>query len=211
MLRLRKYFFFYLVLVCGSVKVFSQQNEEFRQAKEYYDYQRFMITSEFQKKLVAAKDWEEKRALRFDMAEFLSKLDSVRNVGYLGALIKVKNREILSPLPDSTQPVAATKSNVTGNQSAQYPGGIGLLREQLADLFYFPATVSDTPLQTQISFVVEKDGTMTNVTAAGDHMIFNRQAEIAAYLLPHRFIPAVENGQYVRSHFTVPLRFNTIL
>jgi len=53
--------------------------------------------------------------------------------------------------------------------------------------------------------VVEPDGSVSSVRADGTNPIFNRQAEIAVYMLPEKFSPALVNGKPVRYNFSIPL------
>ena len=79
---------------------FGQQNEEFKYVKNYFDYQRFMLNTQFQKKIDKEKNTAGKINLSKDFGEFMKKMDSVQNTAFVNALIKVKNREDLSNLSE---------------------------------------------------------------------------------------------------------------
>lgn len=190
---------------------FAQQNEEFKGVKDYFDYQRFMLNSQFKKRFDTEKNNSEKLTIKKDFVVFMRKMDSIQNTAYIGSLIKVKNREDLRRinLKDSSELHVENPKKRELNEEAKYPGGIENLREQVANLFYSEAVLANEELlKTQVTFMVEKDGSISCVHAEGDSFTFNRQAEIAMYLLPEKFSPALMNGTAVRYRFQLPLSMN---
>ena len=198
-----------MLLVCANLS-FAQQNDEFRNTKDYFDYQRFMLNNEFRKKFDSEKNVEQKIAIKRDFSEFMVKLDSIQNTAFIGTLIKVKNREDLEKITVKNLPeLHLNPKKEDLNKEAQYPGGFETLRKQVADLFYTDSVLPDQKLlKTNVVFVVERDGSIGNVHAEGDNFTFNRQAEIAMYLLPEKFSPAIINGTAVRYRFRLPLSMN---
>jgi hypothetical protein len=82
---------------------------------------------------------------------------------------------------------------------ADYPGGINTLRQEVADLLYIDGVNSNSKtVKTDVVFIVEKDGTISNVHAQGDNFTFNRQAEIALYSISEKFSPAMVKGDPAR-------------
>ena len=170
-----------------------------------------MLNNEFKKKFDIEKEAPKKMAIKRDFSEFMNKLDSIQNTAFIGTLIKVKNREDLEKRTHKDFSSFNTKNpeKIELNEEAQYPGGFNILRKQVSDLFYTDAILPDQKIiKTNIVFVVEKDGTISSVHAEGDHFAFNRQAEIAMYLLPEKFSPAIINGNAVRYRFRLPLAMN---
>ncbi|WP_027375835.1 energy transducer TonB [Kaistella palustris] len=200
---------FFLLLLLFSAKItFAQQNEEFISAKKYFDYQRYMLNSEFKKKFDKEKDRSAKVAIKDDFSEFMKKLDSIQNTAFIGTLIKVKNREDLQRLSYTNHGQSAKNNppKTVVNAEAKYPGGFETLRKQVAEIFYSDAILPDQKyMKTNVVFVVERDGSISSVHAEGDNFTFNRQAEIAMYLLPEKFSPAMVNGSAVRYRFRLPL------
>lgn len=187
---------------------FAQQNEEFKMVKNYYDYQRLMLNKEFKKRFDQERDPSNKVAVKNDFQEFMIKLDSIQNSAFVNALVKVKIREDLSRFQLQTQPSVLDgnpkKSDLSSN--ANYPGGFNLMKQQIIDLFYTDAILADQKMmKTDLLFVVEKDGSISSVQAEGDNFTFNRQAEIALYLLPEKFSPAFINGTAIRYKFRLPV------
>ena len=186
--------------------MFCQQNNEFKSVMEYYDYQRNMLSEAFQREAVRIADQTKLNQMNNDYQEFMVKLDSIQNVAMLSALIKVKNREDLAMLSQKNDskidPLSIKKNEIP----AEYPGGIDTLRKQVADTFYFDAIQPNTEkLSAEIYFVVEQDGSISTVRADGENSVFNRQAEIAVYMLPDKFNPAKLGGENIRYSFRIPL------
>ena len=185
---------------------FAQQTEEFKMVKNYYDYQRTMLNREFKKRFDREANNVNKMAVQNDFQEFMLKLDSIQNNAMVNALVTVKIREDLSRLQNQTltsnqNPI---KSQLSSN--ANYPGGFNLMRQQIIDLFYTDAVLTDHKMmKADLLFVVEKDGSVSSVKAEGDNFSFNKQAEIAVYLLPEKFSPAFINGTPIRYQFRLPV------
>lgn len=206
---MKYYFSFFLFLTLNFV--FGQQNTEFKSVKNFFDYQRFMLNNEFKKKFDSESDFSAKINIKKDFSEFIRRIDSIQNTALVGALIKVKNREDLERLkiPNLPKVELANPKKTDLEQEAKYPGGFNNLRGQVADLFYSDAVLANQEqLKTSVEFVVERDGSITSVHAVGDNFTFNRQAEIAMYLLPEKFEPAQINGMPVRYRFRLPLAMN---
>lgn len=189
----------------------AQQNDEFKKTKQFFDYQREMLNREFKKQFDREQNPEKKRLATLDYTDFMVKMDSIQNRAYLHALIKVKNREDLSEMKSAILPELQLKNppkELLSDQPA-YPGGIENLRAHVAELFYADSILPDQNLlKTSVLFVVEKDGSISNVKADGENFTFNRQAEIAMYLLPQKFTPAKMDGNAVRYRFRLPLSMN---
>ena len=81
-----------------STFCFSQQTEEFKAVKNYYNQHRNMLNLEFKKKFDAEKNNLIKTAIKKDFLFFMKKMDSIENTALVGALLKVRNTEDLSRL-----------------------------------------------------------------------------------------------------------------
>ena len=191
--------------------LFGQQNEEFKEVTSFYNYQRFMLNKEFKKRFDSEPINANKLTVRNDFQEFMVKLDSIQNSALLNALVKVKIREDLSRLfikdENHWSTANANKSELT--KDAIYPGGFEMMRQQITNVFYTDAVLTEQKImRTNLIFVVEKDGSISSVKADGENFTFNRQAEIALYLLPQKFSPALIKGTAVRYRFRLPLAMN---
>lgn len=58
-----------------------------------------------------------------------------------------------------------------------------------------------------IQFVIEKDGSFTNINIKNDEYHLIKEVERVFSLLP-KWKPAIHNGEKVRSRFTVPITIN---
>lgn len=199
---------FFLCLFCiVSSLCFSLQAEEFRNVKNYYNNHRQLLNHEFKKKYDAETNTLSKNAIKGDFVFFMKKMDSIENVALIGALLKVKNMEDLGKIQNR----GMSSNNHTDlipitEKSADYPGGINALRQEVADLFYTDGVCAEEKtVKAHVAFIVEKDGTISNVQAQGDNFTFNRQAEIALYSVSEKFAPAVFKGSTVRYRFKLPL------
>ena len=123
------------------------------------------------------------------------------------------------PPPPSTGTKASTVEVKANNpneiykdvdQSAEYPGGMGALRKFLGDNFDTSLMEGgEGTLKAKLKFVVEKDGTVSNVTIEekspnGD---FNSEA-IRVVKKLKKWTPAKRNGESVRSYYSVPFTMN---
>lgn len=199
----------YLLFILISTFCFSQQTEEFKMVKNYYNQHRTMLNTEFKKKFDAEKNPLHKAAVKNDFLFFMKKMDSIENVALIAALLKVKNLEDLKKINSKTILSPQQDFPKLIEKTADYPGGINALRKEVAQLFYGDGVFSETGnLKTNVAFIVEKDGTISNVKAEGDNFTFNRQAEIALYSVSEKFSPAYTNGNPVRYRFRLPLVLN---
>ncbi len=90
--------------------------------------------------------------------------------------------------------------------AAEYPGGIDALREYiLAGID--PTNIDDYGyLRARVSFIVEKDGAVSNVklVEASGSTSFDKEA-VRAVKKQKRWKPATLRGENVRSLFTIPI------
>lgn len=199
------YIFLFFLL---SHLFFGQQNEEFKKAKGYFDNHRILLGQSFKKQFDLEKDDYKKIEIKKTFAEFMVKMDSLQNVEFINSLIRVKNQEALFPKQetDTKQSFVHEGNKLPQNEKpATYPGGLNEMRKEVVNLLYIDGSPATKELKTDVAFIVEKDGEITHVEAFGDNPTFNRQAEIAMYLLPKKFSPAVINNNLVRYRFKMPL------
>ncbi|CAM2928571.1 hypothetical protein DRF59_03655 [Chryseobacterium flavum] len=164
-----------------------------------------MLNQEFRKKFDAEPNTFKKQAIKGDFLYFMKKMDSIENTALIGALLKVRNLEDLESIKMSKGAFRERPGN-TAETAPDYPGGINTLRQEVADLIYVDAVYSEAKtVKTSVAFIVEKDGSISNVHAQGDNFTFNRQAEIALYSISEKFLPALTKGDPARFQFRLPL------
>lgn len=93
-------------------------------------------------------------------------------------------------------------------QTAEFPGGINAFRSKVGGSFDTEAFSGEGTMKTEITFVVERDGSITQVKATGSNSEFNREAERTVKSIRNKWTPAKINGQPVRYRFRLPLTMN---
>ena len=89
---------------------------------------------------------------------------------------------------------------------ADFSGGIESFRKKVGQNFdtgYFEG--SGERITAHVTFIVEKDGTISNVTATGADLKFNKEAERTVKSIKGKWIPAKLGGENVRSYFKIPI------
>ena len=102
--------------------------------------------------------------------------------------------------------VSETQIYTEVEQLAEFPGGINTFRKKVETSF--DGTVMDGDegvLKTEITFVVEKDGTITDVKASGSNKAFNEEAIRTVKSIKNKWSSAKINGQSVRYRYRLPL------
>lgn len=107
---------------------------------------------------------------------------------------------IVAPKPVSNAP--STKVDV----EAKFNGGIDAFRNKVVQNFdagKFEG--SGGIIKTTVTFIVEKDGTISGISATGPDAGFNREAEKTVKYIKGKWMPAKLNGENVRSYFNFPI------
>ncbi|KFC20824.1 energy transducer TonB [Epilithonimonas lactis] len=118
------------------------------------------------------------------------------------------------PPPGTGKVVTAEVKPVTNevyesvDQAAEYPGGINSFRNKFQNNFDSGSLEGEGTLKTEVTFVVEKDGSLTQVKASGSNSDFNKEAEATVKGLKTKWTPGKVNGQPVRSRFRFPVTMN---
>ena len=94
-------------------------------------------------------------------------------------------------------------------QTAEFPGGINAFRNKFQNSFDGSAMNGDEgAVKTEITFVVERDGSITDVKANGKNSDFNSEAVRTIKSIKNKWTPAKINGQSVRYRFRFPVSMN---
>lgn len=93
-------------------------------------------------------------------------------------------------------------------QQASFPGGISAFRTEFANKIKTKKIKQKGVFRNTVSFVVEKDGTVSDVKADGAHADFNAASVDAVKKIKTKWIPALSNGKPVRYHFRFPATLN---
>ncbi len=102
--------------------------------------------------------------------------------------------------------VSATQVYTEVEQLAEFPGGINSFRSKVSNSFDTSVMSGDEGMvKTEITFVVERDGSITDVKANGPNRDFNAEALRTVKSIKNKWAPAKINGQAVRYRFRMPL------
>ena len=94
------------------------------------------------------------------------------------------------------------------DRAAQYPGGITSFRNEFAKNVDINKIAGKGTFSTEVTFVVERDGAISNLKATGQNQSFNEQAVRAIKKIKTKWIPAKVNDVTVRSRFRFPSKAN---
>jgi protein TonB len=95
---------------------------------------------------------------------------------------------------------------IIADVEAKFPGGLNAFRSQVGNYFdqdEFQGT--GDLLKATVTFVVEKDGTISNIKATGTDASFNKEAIKTISQIKGKWIPAQVKGKNVRYAFKIPI------
>ena len=102
--------------------------------------------------------------------------------------------------------VSETQVYTEVEQLAEFPGGINSFRSKVNSSFDTSVMDGDEgTVKTEVTFVVERDGSITDVKANGSNKDFNAEAIRTVKSIKNKWAPAKINGQAVRYRFRMPL------
>ena len=113
------------------------------------------------------------------------------------------------PPPPAPKPEVATKIFDVVEEMPSFPGGNGALMSYLNGNTKYPVVAQENGVQGKviISFVVERDGSISDVKVARSvDPSLDREAQRVVKSMP-RWTPGKQNGQTVRVKYTVPVVF----
>ena len=95
------------------------------------------------------------------------------------------------------------------DQEAEFPGSLNSFRNKIAENFDNSAMEGgEGTLKTTVTFIVERDGSISDVKATGPNSDFNSEAVRTVKSIKTKWVPAKINGQPVRQRFRLPLTMN---
>lgn len=125
-------------------------------------------------------------------------------------LVKVAPPVITIPGPPSVQPPVSTvdENAIVSNVDveASFAGGVNAFRTKVMQNFDTSSFQDEGGMiSTTITFIVEKDGSISGIKADGKNSTFNREAIETIKKIKGKWIPAKIKGQPVRSYFKFPV------
>lgn len=100
------------------------------------------------------------------------------------------------------------KEDVTLNKiekTAEFPKGFSEFRNMIYNNFRIENIQGNEKIHSDITFIVERDGTIVDIKASGSNESFNKEAVYAISKIKEKWIPATIDGVPVRYKFRVPL------
>ena len=90
------------------------------------------------------------------------------------------------------------------------PGGMAAFRKWIADNYQYPQGAIDAGVKgtVQVSFVVEKDGSLTDVKVLRDLSYGTGQAAQNMLKRARKWSPGIQNGRPVRVAYTLPIKLD---
>jgi len=107
--------------------------------------------------------------------------------------------------PVKVQPKDDNTPRTTVDVEASFIGGLDAFRNKVMNNFDGSGFDSDELMRTTITFIVEKDGTISGLKADGKNADFNSEALRTIRNIKGKWVPAKVNGQSVRSYFKFPI------
>lgn len=102
--------------------------------------------------------------------------------------------------------VSTTEVYQTVDQEAEFTGGgLNGFRRKFQENFDNESMEGEGTVKTEITFVVERDGTISSVKATGSNTAFNKEAERTIKSIKQKWNPGKVNGQAVRSRYRFPI------
>ena len=66
--------------------------------------------------------------------------------------------------------------------------------------------ISKTTISSVLTFTVEPDGTISDISAKGENQSFNEEAELAVKAIQVKWIPGEVNGTKIKSLYSMPIK-----
>jgi len=120
---------------------------------------------------------------------------------------------VLAYTASNAQKVTKDSSNTvltTVETLPQFPGGVPAFSDYIAKNLRYPIEAYDKKIEgrVNVTFVIEKDGSLTGVRPVGKYDPTLAQEAVRVIASSPQWKPGIQNNKYVRVQFTVPIIFN---
>ncbi len=116
------------------------------------------------------------------------------------------NGDVASVTPKIEGPV----SSAILDKQPEFPGGIGQFYKYVGNNFRRPELDAEKTLRVYVSFVVEKDGSLTDIMVKNDPGYgMGKEAIRVLKSLKTKWAPGILNGQAVRTAYNLPITIKT--
>lgn len=121
--------------------------------------------------------------------------------------LSTNSRQIdVKPAINKNIPLDPKKIHTEVDQLAEFPGGIKAFRQKITDAFDRSKITESGILKTQITFVVEISGKITDVKAIGMSNDFNEETLRAVKSILNLWSPAKIDNKSVRYLYRLPVK-----
>lgn len=98
------------------------------------------------------------------------------------------------------------KVTIDAEKPAFFPLGMIALKNMFSENFRMRKVITNTEqVSCELIFIIDKEGSMTDIKAIGSNDSFNKEAERAISKIKEKWTPAEINGQKARYRFKLPL------
>lgn len=153
-----------------------------------------------------------KDGYRHGKTVFYHKNGNIKQSDYYekGELIESKRFDINGQLLQQEEEIDEILYSIVEEQP-EFPGGMNKLMQFLGKNTQYPPTAIDNNIQGRafIRFIVEKDGSITNVRPVRSgkvHPLLEEEAIRVVSSMP-KWVPGRQRGKQVRTEFTIPINF----
>ncbi|WP_294286932.1 energy transducer TonB [uncultured Chryseobacterium sp.] len=95
---------------------------------------------------------------------------------------------------------------IDAEKPAYFPLGIQIFKDEFTRYFRPQKIISASEAEScEITFIIDKEGHMTEIKAFGKNESFNQEAIRAVSKIKQKWVPAEINGEKVRYRFRLPL------
>ncbi|UPQ77193.1 energy transducer TonB [Chryseobacterium nepalense] len=158
-----------------------------------------IVTNE--KKLITLKD-EQNAAAGIQTSEG-KEVPTIKYVPIAPPITSGENtQQVVQP---KVQPKEDNSPKTVVDVEASFVGGLDSFRNKVMNNFDGSGFDSGEVMKTMVTFIVEKDGTISGIKADGKDVDFNSEAMRTIKSIKGKWVPAKVNGQPVRSYFKFPI------
>ncbi len=116
-----------------------------------------------------------------------------------------------APTTGTEAPSTNTIYKGTFGVEASFPGGINKFRTFIADNYKIPNSFNKDVLFIKLVFIIEKDGSMTDIRMVGNgDKALEKEAIRVLKAMNKKWTPGKINGEVVRSEKTLPIQINLV-
>jgi protein TonB len=113
----------------------------------------------------------------------------------------------LSCMAQATEPEAVSSQALEVKPA--YPDGMGAFYQYIGNNFRTPDVDKDLVLKIVVTFVVEKDGSLSGIKVIKDPGYGTGEEAVRVLkACPKKWTPGVQNGKPVRAQFNLPITIN---